>query len=75
MIILKYWNEKLQIGLADWKQVYKFPEQDLMNKEIHQDSLYYRQPGTALRISYKKLKKGLQKKKIIIYEELNLLPF
>ena len=26
MIILKYYNAKLQIGLADWKTVYQFPQ-------------------------------------------------
>lgn len=75
MIKIKYWNEVLQIGMADWKSVYQFPERELMIKEIHQGNLYYRSPGSNQRISYRQLKKGLQKKEIIIYEELNLLPF
>lgn len=75
MIILKYWNESLQIGMADWKTVYQFPQQELMIKEIHQGNLHYRRPGSNHRISYRQLKMGLQKKEIIIYEELNLLPF
>ena len=75
MIVLKYWNPALQIGLADWKQVYQFPKKELMIKEIHQGQLHYRLPGSSRRISYKQLKKGLQKKQIIIQEELNLLPF
>ena len=65
----------LQVGLADWKQVYLFPQKELMIKEIHQGQLHYRLPGSSRRISYKQLKKGLQKKQIIIQEELYLLPF
>lgn len=57
MIILKYWNAELQIGLADWKQVYKFPEKELMKKEIHQGCLCYRQSGSSKRISYKQVKR------------------
>jgi hypothetical protein len=75
MMVLKYWNPNHQIGLADWKQVYQFPQKELMIKEIHQGQLYYRLRGSAGRISYRQLKKGLQKKKITIEEELNLLPF
>ena len=75
MIILKYWNPNYQIGLANWKQVYHFPEAELMIKEMHQGRLYYRLKGSSHRISYSQLKKGLQKKEIIIKEELNLLPF
>lgn len=75
MIILKYWNETLQIGIADWKTVYQFPQKELMIKEIHQGNLYYRCSGSNHRISYRQLKKGLQKREIIIHEELYLLPF
>lgn len=75
MIVLKYWNAIYKIGLADWKQVYSFPEKELMIKEVHQGRLYYRRKGSFRRISYNQLKRGLQKKQIIIQEELNLLPF
>ena len=37
MIILKYWNEQLQIGLTDWKNVYKFLQQQILQAEIHQN--------------------------------------
>jgi hypothetical protein len=59
MMVLKYLNPTYQIGLADWKQVYQFPQKELMIKEIHQGQLYYRLRGSACRISYKQLKKGL----------------
>ena len=75
MITLKYWNPDYKIGLADWKTVYHFSEKELMIKEVHQGRLYYRLKGSSHRISYLQLKKGLQKKQIIIQEELNLLPF
>ena len=73
--MLKYWNLVYQIGLADWKQVYQFPQMELMIKEIHQRCLCYKLRGPARHISYQQLKKGLQKKQIIIHEQLNLLTF
>ena len=75
MTLLKYWNPAYQIGIADWKQVYQFPKKELMIREIHQGQLCYRLRGSARRISYRQLKRGLQKKQIIIHEELKLLPF
>lgn len=70
MIILKYWNAQLQIGMQDWKTVYQFPQQEKMSVEIHQNKLYYRIRGQSKRISYSQLKKGLIKKQIIIKEHL-----
>ncbi|MDB5198462.1 MAG: hypothetical protein JWO92_425 [Chitinophagaceae bacterium] len=70
MIILKYWNAQLQIGLYDWKNVYQFPQQQLLQTEIHQGKLCYRLKGSSKRISYDKIKKGLIKKQVIIKEEL-----
>ena len=70
MIILKYWNAQLQIGLDDWKNVYQFPQQQLMQTEIHQGKLSYRLKGSTKRISYHQLKRGLIKKQSIINENL-----
>ena len=75
MIELTYWNENLQPRLADWKTVYRFPQKELMEKEIHQGNLYYRSRGSSRRISYNQIKKGLIKKQIFIKEELFILPF
>ena len=36
MIILKYYNAKLQIGLADWKTVYQFRQAEKLMTEIDQ---------------------------------------
>jgi hypothetical protein len=71
MIILKYWNEELKIGLADPKNAYQFPQEKRMNLEIHQGKLCYRLRGSSKRISYDQVKKGLVKKLIIIKEVLS----
>jgi len=78
MITLKYWNPHYQIALADpiaigWQNVYQFPLQEKMLTEVYRGALYYRLRGSTHRISYWQLKKGLQKKQILIKEEL--LPF
>lgn len=70
MIILKYWNAQLQIGLADWRNVYQFPQEEIMFTEIHQGKLCYRCKWFSKRISYDRLKKGLVKKRLVIKEEL-----
>jgi hypothetical protein len=70
MIILKYWNEKLQIALLDWRNVYQFPLKEKMSIEVHQGKLYYRCRGASKRVSYDQLKKGLIKKQIILYNDL-----
>lgn len=70
MVILKYWNAQLQIGMADWKNVYQFPQQQLMQTEIHQGNLYYRLKGSSKRISYNQIKAGLVKNKHIIKEDM-----
>ena len=68
MIVLKYWNPQLQIGLADPKTAYQFPQQEKLYAEVHQGQLYYRLKGSSKRISYTRLKKGLIRKVISIYE-------
>jgi uncharacterized lipoprotein YajG len=73
MIILKYWNPQLQIALANWRTVHQFPGQQLMIAEVHQGKLHYRLKGSSKRVSYARIKKGLQKKEIRIKEEL--MPF
>lgn len=72
MVVLKYWNAKLQIGLSDWKNVYQFPQEEKLTAEIHQGKLCYRQKGSSKRIGYNTIKRNLIKKQIIIKE---ILPF
>ena len=73
MIVLKYWNPKYKIALADWQSVYQFPEKEKMLEEVYRGALYYRVRGSSRRISYKQLKDGLQRKEMEIINEC--LPF
>jgi hypothetical protein len=73
MIILKYWNAKLQIAMLDWRTVYQFPQKEKLLLELHQNRIYYRAKGSTKRISYTQLKMGLIKRQIILTEEP--LPF
>ncbi|MGQ0737977.1 MAG: hypothetical protein ACT4OJ_02850 [Bacteroidota bacterium] len=73
MILLKYWNPKYQIAMADWQNAWQFPEKEKMQTEIYRGALYYRLRGSARRISYLQLKKGLQRKSMGVINEL--LPF
>jgi hypothetical protein len=73
MTILKYWNQKHQVALADWQNVYQFPQKEKMMKEVYRGALYYRVKGLVRRISYRQLKNGLQRKQMGVINEL--LPF
>jgi hypothetical protein len=73
MTILKYWNQKYQIALADWQNVYQFPQKEKMMNEVYRGALYYRLKGSARRISYRQLKIGLQRKQMGVINDL--LPF
>jgi hypothetical protein len=73
MIKFKYWNEQLQIGMVNWRNVYQFPQREQMLVELHQNKLCYRLKGMSKRISYEKLKKGLVKRSFQIKEAA--LPF
>lgn len=71
----KYINPKLNIGLVSWKEawllVQPYPLQLLT--EHYRGALVFRIPGTSRRIAYKKMKKDLQTRKVVIAEEP--LPF
>lgn len=70
MIILKYWNLQLNIGLEDFKNAWQFPQKIKMCTEVHQGRLYFRLRGTSKRISFEQVKKGLIKKQVTITEWL-----
>ena len=77
-IEIKYYHPQLQVGLENIKHAWLLT--DLKNPIelktiIYQGNLYYRFPTSGKRISYRKLKKGLTKNKIIIPIALQLLPF
>jgi len=64
-IKIRYFNESLQIGLVNWREVYLLKPQIIkLNVEVDEGRLVYRATGSNRRISYKRLKKGLKKKNI-----------
>ena len=67
---LKLINEKLGIGMVNWKEVYIYsPRQIKMIPEVDRGRLVYRAKGSERRISYQMIKKGLIKKEVLIKEE------
>ena len=70
-IKLRYFNESLQIGMINWREVYLLePEIVKLNVEVDKGRLVYRATGSNKRISYKRLKKGLKKRSFSIFEEV-----
>lgn len=70
-IKIKYFNEALQIGMINWREVYFLkPHVVKLNVEVDNGRLVYRATGSSKRISYKTLKKGLKKKSFSIFEEV-----
>ncbi|MBL7730106.1 MAG: hypothetical protein JNM88_02935 [Chitinophagaceae bacterium] len=77
-ISIKYYNPGLQIGIEDIKNAWYLPEGAAavkLNTIVYQGQLTYRFPSSGKRISYRQLKKGLIKKRLIIRLPLELLPF
>jgi hypothetical protein len=77
-IEIKYLHPQLKIGLENIKEAWLLS--DIKNpvelkKVIHQGNLYYPLPNSGKSISYRTLKKGIIKKRIIIPLVSNLLPF
>jgi hypothetical protein len=70
-IKIRYFNESLQIGLVNWREVYLLkPHVIKLNVEVDDGRLVYRAIGSNKRISYRTLKKGLKKKSFSIFEEV-----
>jgi len=68
---LKLINEKLHIGMVNWREVYIYsPKQIKLTPEVDRGRLVYRAKGSKRRISYKAIKKGLIKKEYLIKEEV-----
>lgn len=75
-IIIKYFHPDLNIGLQDVRNAWLLNKPPVkLNTTTYRGSLIYRIPGTAKRISYRTLKKGLVKKTIVIRHPISLLPF
>lgn len=75
-IKIKYFNEALQIGMVNWREAYILtPKLIRLNVEVDEGRLVYRARGSAKRISYKTLKKGLKKQIFSVFQEVPILPF
>ena len=75
-IIIRYFHPVLKIGLQDIKTAWKISDPPFkLTTTIYRGCLIYRMPGSGKRISYRTLKKGLIKKKIIFRLPMELLPF
>ena len=75
-IIISYYNPNLKIGLQDVRNAWLLSDSPTkLSTALHRGNLVYRVPGSDKRISYRKLKKGLLKKQIIINQPFHLLPF
>jgi len=78
LITLKYYHPELNIGFENIRSAWFFPEGRepvRLKTIIHQGLLYFRFPVSGRRISYRTLKKGLIKKRIITRLPMELLPF
>lgn len=75
-IIIKHFHPRLNVGLQDIRTAWLLYDSPVkLFTAIHRGNLVYRMPNSGKRISYLTLKKGLIKKRIIIKQELHLLPF
>jgi len=73
-IIVKWWSDKLQVGVHEDKTVYTLinGQPIIMKKEIHMGRIHYRIPRTSIRYSDLKINKSVSIQNKIIQ---NWLPF
>jgi hypothetical protein len=70
-IHLQYLNTRLNIGMADCKNVYLLkPVFTKLFPEVYKSIFVYRIPGSSKRFSYNNIKKQLVKKSFFIIEHL-----
>jgi hypothetical protein len=75
-IIIRYYHPTLNIGLEDIKSAWLLIASPVkLITTLHRGNLVFRIPVSGKRISYRTLKKGLIKKKILIKQPIQLLPF
>jgi len=75
-IEIKYYHPGFNTGIADVRNVWLLTNIPVLLKTaVHQGILVYRMPRSGKRISYRTLKKGLVKKRIIIEQAPDFLPF
>ena len=70
-IKLKYYNPRLNIGMASIRQVYLLsPILIDLQAEVYRGKLVYRQKGSSKRISYDQVKQGLVQKDFTVSVEV-----
>ena len=77
-IEIKYYHPGFSIGLENVKDAWYLPIDNppvQLKTIVYQGVLTYRFPVSGKRISYRRLKKGLIKRKIRIRLPIELLPF
>jgi hypothetical protein len=77
-ITINYFHASLNIGLQDVRNAWLLESNQppvKLKTIIYQGLLTYRLPVSGKRVSYRTLKKGLIKKKIILQQPLYILPF
>jgi hypothetical protein len=75
-IRLNYFHPGMNIAVQDIRNAWLLNPVPLkLITSIHRGNLVFRVPGSGKRISYRSLKKGLIKKRIILKQPLKLLPF
>jgi hypothetical protein len=73
---LPYQNPALGIALKDWRTVYQlFPEPHPLTPEVYRGRLCYRVKGSAKRIPYDHIKKGLVKRSFTLTVDVHTCPF
>jgi hypothetical protein len=71
IIKVKYVNLNLQIGMADWREMYLLkPNIVRLYPETDKGRLVYRAKGSAKRISHAQIKIGLVKKSYHFVEDV-----
>lgn len=70
-IVLTFLNPQLQIALEDWRTVYLLkPDIIPLTPEVYKGNLVYRTRGSSKRISYRQIKKGLIRKRIVVTQQV-----
>lgn len=73
VIKLRYYHPGLKVAFENWKEIYLIGEGqyfELLSTEVYQGQLVYRVKGSSKRITWRRIKKGLLKKEVLLY-----LPF
>lgn len=71
VIQLKYFNTALQIGLVSWREAWLLhPAPVPLQAEVDKGRLVYRARGSARRITYQQVKKGLKATTRTIVQEV-----